>query len=255
MADRSKGTCLRVSPARKMVMELMHHAQKVPSIPLSRTFNIADLVAARTEAEPAPSWVAIFMRGWALTARKHPELRRALIPWPWQHLYEHPESEAAVLVERDWEGEKVVFGAKVRGPENSTLKQITEHLHNFKEAPVLEVSPFRQTLRFGRLPWFIRRFAFWQTLYLSGFKRAKRFGTFMISSHGSQQVEQEHPLNPLTTFLTFGPISPSGEVVVRVIYDHRVMDGRTICRAFHDLDKLLHTQILDELRGLCRQAA
>jgi hypothetical protein len=238
-----------------MVMELMHHARKVPSIPLSRTFSVAELAAARVELDPPPSWVAIFMRAWALAARKHPDLRRALIPWPWKHLYEHPQSEAAVLIERDWEGEKVVLGAKVRAPEDATLQEITQHLRYFKEAPVLEVSPFRQILRLGRLPWFIRRFAFWQTLYLSGYKRAKRFGTFMISSHGSQSVEQEHPITALTTFLTFGPISEGGDVVVRVIYDHNVMDGRTICRAFHELDRVLHGQILAELQALRARAA
>ena len=255
MAELSKGTCLRLSPARKVVMELMHHARKVPSIPLSRTFNVADLVVARKEAAPPPSWVAIFMRAWSLAARKHPELRRALIPWPWKHLYEHPHSEAAVLIERDWEDEKAVLGAKIRAPEEATLQDLTERIRYFKDAPVLEVSSFRQLLRLGRLPWFILRFAFWQTLYLSGFKRAKRFGTFMISSHGSQDVEQEHPITALTTFLTFGPISENGDVVVRVIYDHNVMDGRSICRAFHELDRVLHGQILVELRDLRRQAA
>ena len=71
----------------------------------------------------------------------------------------------------------------------------------------------------------------------------------MISSHGSQSVEQEHPITALTTFLTFGPINQDGEVVVRVIYDHNVMDGRTICRAFHELGRVLDVQILAELRA------
>ncbi len=38
------------------------------------------------------------------------------------------------------------------------------------------------------------------------------------------------------------------EVVVRVIYDHNVMEGCTICRTFHELDRVLHVQILAELR-------
>ena len=152
MAKPPKGICLPLSPARKVVMELMHHARKVPSIPLSRTFNVAGLVAARQEAAQPPSWVAIFMRAWALAAQKHPELRRALIPWPWKHLYEHPQSEAAVLIERDWEGEKVVLGAKVHAPERATLQEITLHLRYFKDTPVLEVSPFRQLLRWDAYP-------------------------------------------------------------------------------------------------------
>ena len=69
------------------------------------------------------------------------------------------------------------------------------------------------------------------TLNLSGFKRAKRLGTFTISSLGNLGVEQHHPISPLTTYLTFGPISASGEVNVKIIYDHRVMDGRTVAVA------------------------
>jgi hypothetical protein len=104
-------------------------------------------------------------------------------------------------------------------------------------------------MRLGRLPGFLRRFVFWQTLYLSGAKRATRFGTFMVSSYGSLGAEQIHPLAPFTTLLTFGPISSTGEVVVKVIYDHRVMDGRTVARALCSLDEVLHNEIVAELRS------
>jgi hypothetical protein len=165
-------------------------------------------------------------------------------------LYEHPHSVCALVVEREWQDETVLLGAKIRAPEEMPIEQIHQHIRRLKEAPVWEISDFRQALRIGRLPWLLRRFTFWQTLYLSGFKRAKRFGTFMVSSYGSLGAEQLHPLSPHTSLFTFGPISPSGEVVVKVIYDHRVMDGRCVARCLSDLEKVLHTEILAELRSL-----
>ena len=39
-------------------------------------------------------------------------------------------------------------------------------------------------------------------------------------------------------------------MVVRVIYDHNVMDGRSICGAFHELRRVLDVQILAEPRAL-----
>jgi len=247
MDQPRKGRNLRLTPARKMVLELLHHARKVPSLPLARTMHVGDVVQARRQG-PAPSWTAIFMKAYGIVAQRFPELRRAFIPMPWRHLYEHPFSECAVLIERDWEGEGIVLGAKIRAPENQPLVGLDGHLRYFREAPVLEVNYFRQTLRLGRLPGVLRRFTVWHTLYLSGFKRAKRVGTFMLSSLGNLGIEQFHPLTPLTTYLTYGPISSAGEVTAKIIYDHRVMDGRVVGRCLNELETVLNGPILREIR-------
>jgi hypothetical protein len=230
-----------------MVLELLHHARRVPSLPLARELDLGTLPEARRQAASPPSWIAIFAKAYGLLGRSHPELRRALIPWPRPHLYEHPHSEAAFLIERDWQGEQVVLGAKVRGPENLSLAELDACLRHFRLAPVLEVSAFRQILRLGSLPWLVRRFTLWQSLYLSGYKRAKRLGTFMISSLGNLGVEQFHPLTPLTTYLTFGPIDDDGRVTVKIIYDHRVLDGRTVARCLIDLERVLQEDLAAEL--------
>src|SRR5438309_3674132 len=94
MAEARKGSRIPLSPARRMVLELLHHARKVPSLPLAKTINVSKLADARSNG--AASWTAIFMRAYGITAQMHPELRRAIIPWPWTHLYEHPHSECAL---------------------------------------------------------------------------------------------------------------------------------------------------------------
>jgi len=232
-----------------MVIEILHHGSKVPSLPLSKEMRVDSLIDARQRGAFV-SWTAIFMKAYGLTAQLHPVLRRAYIPYPWPHLYEHPYSDCALLLEREHEGESIVLGAKIRAPEQQTLEALDAHLRRYREAPLEEIGHFRQWLRMGRLPGMVRRALFWSTLNLSGEKRAKRLGTFAISSLGSMGVEQHHPISPLTTYLTFGAISAKGTVNVKIVYDHRVMDGRTVARCLRDLEETLNTTLLGELQGM-----
>jgi pyruvate/2-oxoglutarate dehydrogenase complex dihydrolipoamide acyltransferase (E2) component len=244
------GTRHPLSPARKVIGEFLRHSQRVPSLATTRRACVAELADARQRGGNAVSWVAIFLKAYALAARRHPRLRCAFIPLPWPHLHEHSQTEAVVPIERFWQGEDVVFGAKVRGPENHSLAQLHAHLRRFKETPVHQISAFRQQLRLGRLPWPWRRFVFWQTLYLSGAKRARRFGTCVVSSMGHLGAEQVHPLTALTTYFSAGPVGPGGDVTLRIIYDHRVMDDGHVARALAAVEEALHTNVLAELKSL-----
>lgn len=250
-----QGRRIALSPARKMVIEMLRHARRVPSVPVARTMSVAAVNEARRLAAPAPSWTAVFLRAFGLLAKRRPALRRALMPWPRPHLYEHPHSVAALVVEREWQGETVLLGAKIRAPEETPLAILDSHLRRFKETPVWEISDFRQALRIGKLPGLLRRFTFWHSLYLAGATRAKRMGTFMVSSYGSLGAEQLHPLSFHTALFTFGPIGPAGDVVVKIVYDHRVMDGAYVARGLEELERLLNTTILGELRAMRRGAA
>jgi hypothetical protein len=246
---------VRLSPARRFVVEVLHHARRVPSLPDHRPCDVAEALAARRAARPAPSWTAIFMKAYGLVSLEHPELRRAYVPLPYPHLYEHPSSECGFLVEREWQGEQVVLGAKVRRPEDKPLAAIDAYLRHLKAAPVPSVNYFRKVLRVGRMPWPLRRLTLFHSLYLSGYRRAKRLGTFTMSSLGSLGAHQGHPLTPLTTYFTFGPVSPAGAVELRVVYDHRVLDARCAARVLAAVERTVNTRLADEMRSLGRSAA
>lgn len=248
-----RGRNLSVTPARAMALELLHHARKVPSLPVAKTMNLGPLLEPRKSA--GVSWLSLFLKAYSRTALEHPELRRAFIPYPRRHFYEHPESVAAILVERQWQDENIVLGARLRGPDRRELADIDHLLRGFRDDPVWDVNYFRQTLRLGSMPGFVRRFVFWHSLYLSGAWRAKRFGTFMISSLGNLGVEQFHPLTFLTTYVTYGPIDAAGDVTVKIIYDHRVLDGRTVARALGTLESILRGPILAEVTRSCEAEA
>ena len=119
----------------------------------------------------------------------------------------------------------------------------------YKNETLEKVGFYRMALRFSQAPTPIRRLFWWGTLNISGYKRCKRFGTFGLSSYGALGAEQIHPISPLTTTLTYGPIDPAtGQVVVKLIYDHRVLDGAYIARRLRDIEEVLNGPILDELR-------
>jgi hypothetical protein len=250
-----RGRTLPLSPGRRLVIETLHHARKVPSLPLARTLNIAAVIEARAAARPAPSWFAIFMKAQSIVSRRCPELRRAYLTWPYPRLYEHATTVCSFPVEREWEGETIVLGGKVRSPENRPLPDLDRKLQYLKEVPLQTYTNFRQALLVARLPWLVRRFAHWVGLNFSGRLRERRFGTFAMSTLGTFGIEQLHPLTYLTTYFTFGPIRPGGDVEVKLVYDHRVMDGRTVARCLNELNDVLHTEIVTELRSLAPATA
>jgi hypothetical protein len=234
---------------------MMHFAQKVPSVPVQRRMNIAPLVAARREAEPRPSWCALFTKAYALVAAARPELRRAYLGFPWPHLYEHPSSVASIAVERRIGDEDAVLFVQIRGVEEHTPEQLDRFIKECKELPVERVGTFRRALRVSKLPRMLRRLLWWIGLNWSGYKRARNWGTFGVSVYSGLGAEGLHPLSPLTTTLNYGVIGEDGTVDVRIIYDHRVLDGSTVARALADLEQVLNEEMTRALLPAPRNGA
>jgi hypothetical protein len=250
------GRNVALSLPRRFIIDLVHFARKVPSVPVQRRMNLAAVVAARQAAAPRPSWAAIFTKAYAFVCAARPELRRAYLPYPWPHLYEHPIPIVSVAVERQFEEEEAVFFGHVRSPEQRGLAELDGELRRFKESDLNRVGSFRQALRMSRLPRPLRRFAWWVALNWWGRKRAHYFGTFGLSVYAGLGAASLHPLSPVTTLLNYGMIDEQGWVDVRIIYDHRVMDGGNVARALADLERVLNNEIVTELRYLkCLDAA
>lgn len=250
MAHSPRGVTRPVTTGRRIVAEFLHQARDIPHVAVRREFAIPKLVAVRSETRPRVSWVALFARAYAMAARRHAALRRNWIRFPWPRIYEHPVSAAVVLVEREWEGDDIVLGAKVHEPERMGLADIDRYIRRYQTAPVGSISSFRQLLRIGRYPALLRRFVFWTALHWSGYRRCRRFGTFLISSLGQFGCDQTVVRMPLTGYLTFGPIGKDGKVMVGLTFDHRVMDARTAARSLEDMERFLNTALVAELRAL-----
>jgi hypothetical protein len=245
-----RGRSVPLSLPRRFIGDLVHFAHKVPSVPVERRINLEAVMSARQLAQPRPTWTAIFTKAYAFVGASWPELRRAYLTFPQPHLYEHPISVASIAVERTFGDEEGVFFTHLSHPEKLSLLEIDLKLRCAKEQPLEKIGSFRRQLRISRLPWPVRRLLWWVGLNVSGRKRAHFMGTFGVSVYGGLGASSLHPLSPLTTTLNYGVIDERGQVAVRLVYDHRVLDGATIARALADLERVLNCEILAELRYL-----
>jgi len=238
---------------RQNVIDLLHFSRKIPSIPVQRRMNLGPVVAARQLSQPRPSWTALFIKAYGRVCIEFPELRRAYLTFPFARIYEHPESAALVAVEREYEGSKALLFFQIRAPECESIARIDTRMKDARVMPLSAFHSFRMMRRTRWLPGFLRRFIWYMSLNLFGTRRVREFGTFGVSVYSSLGADSLHPISPLTTLLNYGPIAQDGSVDVRLIYDHRVMDGATIARALARLEAVLLTEIVDELKLLQQQ--
>jgi len=251
---REKGRRLALTPLRRLVTDLLYFARKVPSVPVQRVMSLGRLRLARSSAGRPVSWTAIFLKAFATVAREFPQLRQAYLGFPFAHLYEHPHSVGGVTVEREHQGESAIFLATVGRPDDKALIELDERLRGYREAPVEKVVGYRRALLMGKVPLLLRRLLWWLALNISGDIRSRKFGTFMLSVYSGLGAESLHPLTPLTATLNYGVIEADGTVAVRIIYDHRVLDGATVARALARMETVLNQDLADELLRAGSQA-
>lgn len=245
----TKGRYFALSPARKMIWDILDASMGIPLVSASRLMNVRDLMHARSAASPRPSWNAIFTKAYAKVAAETPELRRLFIRWPWGRLYEHPFNIGSVSVELDVAGEKIVAIAQVRCPEALDLLTLGQKIAAVKDAPE-KSKAFRRMNLIARLPRFLRRFLWWTALEWSGPRRARALGTFGVTSVSFVGADVDTALTPLGNGIHYGPVDAAGNVRVHLVMDHRVIDGGTAGRALQRMETVLNSDLLAELRGL-----
>jgi hypothetical protein len=233
-----------------LVGDLVHFGRKVPAVTVQRRMKIGKLADVRATLDVRPSWCVLFAKAFGITAHAFAPLRRAFVRWPWPRLYEHPFSIASVAVEREYQGEPGVFFGKIRAPETQSISELDEHLHRFKTEPIQNISCFRRGLFVSRMPLTVRRALWSMTLGWCGAKRAKRMGTFGVSVYSSLGAASLNPISPLTATVNYDVIQVDGTVDVRIVYDHRVMDGGTVARALAEMERVLNADLVEELTAL-----
>jgi len=249
-----KGRAVPLSAPRRLVVEHCRLAEAVPKGALKGTLALAPLVASRAAAGPSrPPWTAIFAKALGLAAAEVTPLRRIYVKLPWPHLYEVPESVAAIVVERSVQGEPGLFYGRVKAPEATPLAAIAERLRDAKEAPVDSVKDYRTALRLARLPLPLRRAAFWAGRNW-GRQVPNHFGTFGITAVAAGGTVFSRVVTHWTSCLSYGPIGADGRLETYFTFDHRVMDGAAAVQAFQALEAALHGPVAAELRALGRPA-
>jgi hypothetical protein len=178
-----------------------------------------------------------------------PVLRRAYIKVPWPQLYEYPSVTASLMIEREYNGDRGLFSMLIKNAAGRSLTELCGLIRIGTDAPLDNVKDFRRGLRVAGWPRFFRRWLWWIGLNI-GRQRGNYFGTFGLSVYSALGVDSLHPLSPLTIVVNYGHIGDDGGVNVRIIYDHRVMDGSDVARALIRLEEVLNGEIVNELKRL-----
>ncbi len=244
-----RGHSRPISLYRRLVIDFLHASRNRPLVPIERRMRLAPLVNARALASPRLSWCALLTKAYAIVAARHPVLRRAYLPLPWPRFYEHPENVAAVVVERHFADESVILTAQLRRPEQLSLVEVASWLRQCKEAPLESVGSYRRALRIARLPWPLRRLAWWIGVDWWGSQRARCLGTFGVSVTGGMGAGTLALVTPWTTALHCAPLEEDGALPMRLTFDHRVLDGATAARMLVELEQTLLGDILEEVRA------
>jgi hypothetical protein len=238
-----------LSQPRLLMRDAGHFAHRSYAAGMNATLNVSPLAKERRRHRPPIGWTALLVKALAVIGRRTPALRQVFMPFPWPHLYQHPRSVATIVVERGWGGEAQVFFDQVQGPEELSLVEVDTLIRGMKFRPVESVGAFRRIIRFGRMPTPLRRLVSRAALSISGRVRARYFGTFSINSIPAPRTEVLQSFTPLTLSLFYGYVEPNGDVLIQVLWDQRVIDGRPIRRMLSELESTLNGEIVAELQG------
>src|SRR6516225_7971504 len=156
-----RGKTIALLPSRRIQIDFLYFANKIPIVPVQRRMALGALVEARKANPHRPPWTALFLKAYAVLAQETPELRRVYIGMPRPHLYEYPSSVGMVAFERKTPGGAEVFAGRIKDPARRSLAELAEILRRFNETPLWDIKEFRRVLILGRLPLLLRRFLMW----------------------------------------------------------------------------------------------
>ena len=237
---------------RSLVIDGCYFSKAIPFYPVERSCDLAEVSRLRTLASPRISWTAVFMKAHSLVAAQTPPLRQCFLKWPWPHLFEHDHNVGMLAMNRQTEGGDRLCWGRFDSPNTKSLLEIQQTLDRYQSEPVEQI--FRKQVFLSRLPWPVRRLIWWLNLNVFVSKRAKRMGTFSMSSLAGQGAVNRFHFTVLSTSLTYGPVDEAGKCQVTLICDHRVIDGSLAANALIRLEETLNGPIADELRSLARRS-
>jgi hypothetical protein len=248
VSQSPKSAFRRITSNRALVLDLLALAARHAQYPIEQTFELAELAALRQSAGRRISWTVLFMKAYAAVAAETPQLRQAYCRWPWPRLCESAENVAMITINRTYRGEERLCWGRFVSPEQAALGDLQDALDAYQHRPVDQA--FRRQVRLSRFPAILRRLALWLNLNFARKRRARRLGTFSMSSlAGQNALNRFHP-TLLTASLTFGPLDDRGRTLVTLVCDHRVLDGAAAARALSSLHDKLRGEISAELRSL-----
>lgn len=246
--ESESGRSFLIPHARRLTWDVLRLNRQVPLCAHDRVCNLSAVSEARKKANTRVSWSAVMLKAFGIVAEQIPEFRQTWYRWPIAHLYQHPHSVAAMAVQRVYKHSPWLFWAMIDAPESKPLTDLQEALDEFQTGPIRP--QYSDYVRLAKLPTFLRRL-FWDwNFHISKAGRAKRLGTFFLSTLSGRGAEIQFSPSIQTGCLTYGPLDKDGQSRITLAYDHRVMDGVLAADALNRLEETLNGVILEELKSM-----
>jgi hypothetical protein len=154
---------------------------------------------------------------------------------------------------REHRGEPWVFWSRFFHPEARSLVEMQQCLDRYQTDPV--ENAFSAQWKLSALPTLLRRLCWWWAFNVEGKRRARRVGTFFLTTLAGKGVEIQDPPAFLTSNMTYGPLDDHGCCRVTISYDHRLMDGAYVADCLIELEQTLNGEIARELEAIIEAAA
>ena len=244
------GSFVRLSLPRRIINHFLSGTGRMPLVTGQRRLRLAEVIAARAQAKPRPSWAALFTKAFAAVCARQPELRRTFVAWPWARVFQYDAPVVSVVTGREYEGEHALFLARVKNPDQLPLARIQDTLNRYKTSPIKEIDRLRYTLRLAALPGFIRHPLWWLVTNVMPRLKAQCLGTHGISPTTGMRSSGIHVVSPWTIVLHYDVPHENGDMDVRFTFDHRVYDAAVLGLAGGAIEQELCGPILAELRAM-----
>lgn len=241
-----------VPRSRRLTCDVLHFSKQVPLCPHHRMCQLGLLDAIRKACPTRISWPVLFLKAFALMARETTVFRQTWMSFPLPTVYEHDTSIGMLAIQREYRGEPWLFWGRFKSPDHTPLEELQQQLDQYQQLPVEQI--FKKLLQLSLFPTPLRRLIWWCNLKLSGAARAKRFGTFFLSTLASRGVEIDCPPSFHTGGISYGPIDTQGLSRVTLPYDHRLMDGQLVANSLLRIEQILNGVLADELKTLTQMS-
>ena len=244
---KKRGRRLGLSLARRCMIDFLYFSKKISmnSVSAEKYMDLAPVIEARKQCATRISWYTIFLKAFAEVSAQFPELRQVYLSYPYPHIYEYTRTVGMVAIEREIADETMVMYVKIDSPEKQSLQHLDEMLRDSKKVAPEQSLSFRRFLKFNRLPFLIRRFAWWVGFNFPTF-RLHYFGTFGVTGIG-KGVRSLSIKSPLGVNFVFDMTQPDHRPLFRMFWDHRIFDGVIVIQIMEELQRILNGSIADEL--------
>lgn len=197
---------------------------------------------------------AFLIKAISLAQYRHPASRTMCLPG--SRLVTYNDIVAGFTVEKEVEGQAIVFFGEIEGSDKKPLGQLAKELKDYAESDVAQVPKLREQRLFSQLPWLVRQLI----LHLADWFPSVRFrligATFGLNSLGALGVMALAGPSACTSVFGVGAVTQlavvcDGEIVLRpqltlsLNFDQRVMSVGQASQFLKDIKALLEGDLAD----------